>query len=170
VVEKRREDEIQRRSTHLSTTSESDHGRGKRKKKATHKSSSFLQTQLKAANKKTSATMQAEMKGTEKPSFAFLQTKFEELNKEERKEMFEHAWKDYKLTKRTNMLETFTTGLLFAQMSANKGIKKYGKEAELKLMAEFEQLLEYKVFHGKYAHELSYEQKRGAGDMLSNVE
>ena len=114
--------------------------------------------------------MQAEMKGTEKPSFAFLQTKFEELNKEERKEMFEHAWKDYKLTKRTNMLETFTTGLLFAQMSANKGIKKYGKEAELKLMAEFEQLLEYKVFHGKYAHELSYEQKRGAGDMLSNVE
>ena len=37
-------------------------------------------------------------------------------------------------------------------------------------MAEFEQLLENQIFHGKYAHELSHEQKRGAGDMLSNVE
>ena len=33
-------------------------------------------------------------------------------------------------------------------MSAKQGIKKYEKEAEMKLIAEFAQLLEYQVFHG----------------------
>ena len=42
-------------------------------------------------------------------------------------------------------MESYVTGVVFASMSAKKGIDKYGKEAEQKLMAEFSQLLEYQV-------------------------
>jgi len=59
------------------------------------------------------------------------------------------AWEETKTTEKTHLLERFVTGLLFTQMSAKKGIEKYGEEAELKLIAEFTQLLEYSVFHGK---------------------
>ena len=47
-------------------------------------------------------------------------------------------------------------------MSAKKGIQKYGREAELKLLAEFKQLLEYKTFHGVKASELTAEKKKKA--------
>ena len=33
------------------------------------------------------------------------------------------------------MLETFTIGLIFAQLSVKKGIERYRREAELKLLA-----------------------------------
>ena len=38
---------------------------------------------------------------------------------------------------KANMLETFTIGLIFVQLSVKKGIERYGREAELKLLAEF---------------------------------
>ncbi|CAJ1927122.1 unnamed protein product [Cylindrotheca closterium] len=67
---------------------------------------------------------------------------------------------------RENLLEQYTTRLAFAQMSAKQGIKKYYKEAELKLIAEFAQVLEFQVFHqvkadGPYG--ISLEEKRGSG-------
>lgn len=45
-------------------------------------------------------------------------------------------------------MEKFITGFIFGQMSATKGIKRYGKEAKIKILAEFKQLLAYKTFHG----------------------
>src|SRR5210317_2649196 len=67
-------------------------------------------------------------------------------------------------------MERFVTGLVFASMSAKKGIDKYGKEAEQKLIAEFAQLLEYSVFHGRHAGELTTDEKRGAANMINLVE
>ena len=55
-------------------------------------------------------------------------------------------------------------------MSAKKGIQKYGREAELKLLAEFKQLLEYKTFHGVKASELTAEQKKKAANMINLIE
>ena len=54
-------------------------------------------------------------------------------------------------------------------MPAKKGIKKYGREAELKLIAEFKQLMEYKTFHGRKADELSKEQKKNAANMINLI-
>ena len=68
------------------------------------------------------------------------------------------------------MLERYSTGFIFAQMSAKKGIKKYGREAELKLLAEFKQLVEYKTFHGRKATELLPEQKKKAANMINLIE
>lgn len=68
------------------------------------------------------------------------------------------------------MLERFTTGFMFAQMSARQGIKKYGREAELKLIAEFRQLMDYKTFHGRKASELTPEQKKKAANMINLIE
>src|SRR5210317_2147905 len=67
-------------------------------------------------------------------------------------------------------MERFVTGLVFASMSAKKGIDKYGKEAEQKLISEFAQLLEYSVFHGRHANELTTDEKRGAANMINSVE
>ena len=39
---------------------------------------------------------------------------------------------------------------------SQKGIEKYGREVELKLVHEFKQLMEYKTFHGRYASTLTY--------------
>ena len=61
------------------------------------------------------------------------------------------------------MLEKYTTGLVFAQMSARQGISKYKEEAERMLIKEFEQLLEYQTFHGVKASSLTHEQRRKAG-------
>ena len=72
-----------------------------------------------------------------KSSFSFLQTKFEDLDKKDKGDFFHEAWKEYLVSGKTNMLEKYSTGFIFAQMSAKKGIKKYGREAELKLIAEF---------------------------------
>ncbi len=105
-----------------------------------------------------------------KTSFSFLQTKFHDLTKEGRDEFFQQAWADYHASGKTNLLERYTTGHVFAQMSAKQGIKKYGREAELQLIAEFKQLIEYKTFHGRKAEELSFEQKKKAAHMINLIE
>ena len=55
-------------------------------------------------------------------------------------------------------------------MTAKQGIKKYGREAELKLLAEFKQLVDYKTFHGKDARQLTVDQKKKAANMISLIE
>ena len=67
-------------------------------------------------------------------------------------------------------MEKYLTGVVFAQMSAKKGIQKYGREAELKLIAEFKQLLDYGTFHGKRAEDLTFEQRKGAARMINLIE
>ena len=103
-------------------------------------------------------------------AYSFLQTQFMEMKPEEKDSFFKHAWDEYKVTGKTNMIERYTTGMVFAQMSAQKGIKKYKTEAEQMLMAEFKQLLEYKTFHGVKATDLSYEQRSKAGNMINLIE
>ena len=103
-------------------------------------------------------------------SFSFLQTKFEDLTEDDKGEFFHEAWSKYKLSGKTTMLERFSTGFVFAQLSAKQGIKKYGREAELQLIAEFKQLMEYETFHGRKADDLSYEQKKSAANMINLIE
>ena len=95
-------------------------------------------------------------------SYSNLQTKFKSLSAEKNESYFEHAWNEYKVTGTTNMLEKYTTGLVFVQMSARRGISKYKEEAELMLIEAFEQLLEYQTFHGMKASSLTQEQRRKA--------
>ena len=90
-------------------------------------------------------------------SFSFFQTQFKDLSQEGKEEFFKHAWDEYQLSGKTNMLERYTTGLVFAQLSAKQGITRYDREAELKLLAEFKQLLDYKTFHGVKAENLTHE-------------
>ena len=52
---------------------------------------------------------------------------------------------DYRVSRKTTMLERYTNGFIFNQVSSKKGIELYGREAELKLIEEFKQLLEYKT-------------------------
>ena len=103
-------------------------------------------------------------------AYSFLQSEFKCLSSEEKKSYFKHAWEEYKVTGATNMLEKYTTGLIFTQMSARKGINKYKEEAERMLLKEFEQLLEYKTFHGVKASSLTYEQRKKAGNMINLIE
>ena len=76
-------------------------------------------------------------------------------------EFLEEAWHEYNLSGKTNLLKRFSTGFIFAQLSAKKGIEKYDREAELKLIAEFKQLMEYKTFHGRDASTLAYVNNKG---------
>ena len=103
-------------------------------------------------------------------NFSFLQTRYEDLTKEDKSKFLEQAWQEYKISGKTTLLERYSTGFIFAQLSAKKGIEKYGKEAELSLIAEFQQLMEYKTFHGRDASTLSYEQRRGAANMINLIE
>ena len=109
---------------------------------------------------------------TKKPntSFSFLQTTFTDLEDEDKQEFFHMGWKEYQTSGDTKLLERYCTGFMFAQLSAKKGMKKYGREAELKLIAEFKQLLEYKTFHGRKANELTAEQKKKAANMINLIE
>ena len=68
------------------------------------------------------------------------------------------------------MLEKYTTGFIFNQLTAKAGIKKYGRMAELKLIAEFKQLLEYDVFHGRKANSLTPQEKKRAANMINLIE
>ena len=54
---------------------------------------------------------------------------------------FHHAWIEYQVSGKTNVLQRYTSGLIFAQLSAKHGIKKYGREAKLQVLAEFKQLV-----------------------------
>ena len=154
-----REKERQARSAYLRTPSEEEYGRGKRQKEL--KSYTFLQKCHLRAKRSTKKT---------KGSFSFLQKNYEGLTKQQQKEYFKRAWGNYLATGRTNDIEQFTTGFVFAQMTAKQGIKKYGREAELKLLAEFKQLVEYKTFHGRRAEELTPEQKKKAANMINLIE
>ena len=40
-----------------------------------------------------------------------------------------------KYLENSNLLERYTSGFIFYQLSAKQGIKEYGREAELKLLA-----------------------------------
>ena len=89
-----------------------------------------------------------------------------QLKEQEKQEYFHVRWKEYQLSGDTKPLELYCIRFLFAQMSAKKGIKKYGREAEVKLMAEFKQLLEYKTCHGQKADKSTEEQKKKATNMI----
>jgi len=77
-------------------------------------------------------------------------------------EYFRHAWREYKVSRSTSLLESFSSGFIFAQMSAKAGLKKYGEDAKICLIAEFKQLMDYDVFHGRNASELTCHQKQKA--------
>ena len=49
----------------------------------------------------------------------------------------------------TNVLDKYTSGFIFAQISANKGIKQYRTKADLKMPVEFEQLFKYKTCYSR---------------------
>eukprot|EP00557_Chaetoceros_sp_GSL56_P002970 CAMPEP_0176488714 /NCGR_PEP_ID=MMETSP0200_2-20121128/6868_1 /TAXON_ID=947934 /ORGANISM="Chaetoceros sp., Strain GSL56" /LENGTH=957 /DNA_ID=CAMNT_0017885739 /DNA_START=340 /DNA_END=3216 /DNA_ORIENTATION=- len=87
--------------------------------------------------------------------WSFLQTKFTRLSNQQRREYLSHALSEYTFSGSTNLLMRYMTGVTFAQMTAARGIKKYGREAEIKLLAEFQQLVDYKTFHGRQASELT---------------
>jgi len=171
-IEARREMEKARRGSHWEIDTEK-YGKGKRKPKkrdlfsfAQKKKQEQPKWQPKWRNKKRK---KRNRKGMRK-SYSFLQKQYTSLDESERLEFFEHALTELRTTKRTELMERFTTGMAFAQLSVNKGVQKYGREAELKLMAEFVQLLEYKVFHGIKAESISREQKKGAADMINIIE
>ena len=103
-------------------------------------------------------------------SHSFLQTKFNDLSEDQRQAYFSHAWKEFQVSKKTNLIEKYVTGFIFNQLSAKVGIKKYGRMAELKLIAEFKQLMEYDVFHGRKAETLTPEEKKKAANMINLIE
>jgi len=109
-------------------------------------------------------------KRDKKTSCSFLQTSFEDLTQDDRAVFFHHAWNEYKVSGKTNLLESFTSGFVFAQLSAKQGIKKYGREAKIQLLAEFKQLMEYKTFNGRKAADLTFKQKKRAANMINLIE
>jgi hypothetical protein len=159
ALTKERTQERDRRAQHLVSPAVNKYGRGKRISKPSRKWS-FLQTQ----NRRWSF-LQAQRR-----QWSFLQTKFEDLPPETKNEYLRSAWNEYRLTGTTHLLQRYITGFIFAQMSATKGIQKYGREAEVKLLAEFKQILEYKTFHGRKAYELTDEEKRKAARMINLIE
>lgn len=157
-VMKRREEEKKRRASHFEVDTSGNSGRGKRNRKKKERGNyGFLQ---KTKNPKRKIQI----------AYGFLQKKFSKLRRREKRQFLELAWAEVETTGETHLMERFTTGLFFAQMSAKRGIEKYGREAELKLIAEFTQLLEYGVFHGRDADELTAEQKSKAANMINLIE
>ena len=51
-----------------------------------------------------------------------------------------------------------------------EGRKRYGRDADIKLMEEFQQLLDYDAFFPREADSLSEKQKRGAAGMINIIE
>ena len=49
-------------------------------------------------------------------------------------------------------------------------IKKYGRESELQLLAEFKQLMEYKKIYVRKAEDFTYERKKKATKMINLIE
>jgi len=160
-VERRRNEERQRRSNHWAVDTSDESGVGKRRK-FRNRRYGFLQ--------KRKGFRRNKRNGRIKHAASFLQKEFKDLEKDEKRKYFKHAYKEMEETGNSNTMERFVTGVLFASMSAKKGIDKYGKEAEQKLIAEFAQLLEYSVFHGRVASELTAEERKGAANMINLVE
>ena len=81
-----------------------------------------------------------------------------------------HAWIEYQVSGKTNLLEPYTSGFIFSQLSEKQGIKKYGRKSELQLLEEFKQLMEYKTCHGRKSEDLTYDQKKKAANMIISQE
>jgi hypothetical protein len=63
--------------------------------------------------------------------FHFLQHSFESLDLlATREEFLLCAISEFKLSKKTYLLERYLSGVMLLQMSANAGIRKHGKEAK----------------------------------------
>lgn len=92
--------------------------------------------------------------------FSFSQNYFKNLDEDERNNFLTCALNDYCISGKTTMLERHTTGFMLNQLSAKKGIEKYGRQAELKLIDEFKQLLEHQNFYGVNPNSLSKEEKK----------
>jgi len=89
-----------------------------------------------------------------------LQKKFENMKDRERRNFANFAWQEYQDKGDKRMLERCVTGFIFAQLSAKEGRKRYGRDADIKLMEEFQQLLDYDAFFTRKADTLSEEAKR----------
>ena len=105
--------EKEKRSEYFEVHSGESYGKGKREKK--HNSFNFLQKKH-----------QKQPKRLRRLSYSFLQKHHGQLSFEQRKKYFQKAWKSYLATGHTNQLERYTTGFLFAQMSAKQVIKNMG--------------------------------------------
>ena len=147
-IEQRRNEERKRRKEYWEVNTSG--GRGKRTKKQT-KRLNFLQ---KAVEKHGGCD----------------QKKFGDLSEQERKDMLRKAWRKMTDFGDTTMMERYTTGVIFAQMSAKKGIEIYGEAAERKLIEEFAQFLDYEVFHGTKAEDLTRDEKKKALNMINLLE
>ena len=105
-----------------------------------------------------------------KRKFSFLQKRFQNMKERERRNFANFAWQEYQDTGDKRMLERCVTGLVFAQLSAKEGRKRYGKDADIKLMEEFQQLLDYDAFFPRKADTLSAEAKKRAAGMINIIE
>ena len=105
-----------------------------------------------------------------KRKFSFLQKRFENMKDRERRNFANFAWQEYKDTGEKRMLERCITGFVFVQLSAKENRKRYGKDADVKLMEEFQQLLDYDAFFPREADSLSEEAKKGAAGMINIIE
>ena len=105
-----------------------------------------------------------------KRKFSFLQKRFENMKDRERRNFANFAWQEYQDTGDKRMLERCVTGFVFAQISAKEGRKRYCKDADIKLMEEFQQLLDYDAFFPRKADTLSEEAKKGAAGMINIIE
>jgi len=110
-----------------------------------------------------------EKKETQK-KISFFQKRFENTKDRERRNFAYFAWQEYKDTGDKRMLERCVTDFVFAQLSAKEGRKRYGKDADVKLMEEFQQLLDYDAFFSREADSLSEEAKKGAAGMINIIE
>jgi len=55
-------------------------------------------------------------------------------------------------------------------MSVKTGLKKYGEDEKLCLIAELKQLYDYEASHGKNVSELSYDQNQKAANIINFIE
>ena len=101
-------------------------------------------------------------------SFYFLQTQFKDMTTEDQSDFPHHAWIEYQVSGKTNLLERYTSGFIFAQLSTKQGINKYRREAKLQLLAEFKQLVEYRTFHHQKSEDFTYEHKKKATNMITS--
>ena len=53
------------------------------------------------------------------------------MTTEDKSDFFQHSCIEYQVSGKTNLLERYTSGFIFTQLSVKQGIKKYGREAEL---------------------------------------
>jgi Nucleic-acid-binding protein possibly involved in ribosomal biogenesis len=99
--------------------------------------------------------------------YQFLQHSFESLDTTTREEFLFCAISEFKLSKKTYLLERYLSGVMLLQMSANAGIRKHGKEAEKMLLKEFQQFKNMDVMDVLDPDSLTPEQKMEALGMVN---